>query len=256
MKVERTDPPGRKRSGHWYKTDHANHEGKTLPSVTAITGIMDKPALVNAAVKLDVEAMAGLALGMYMGDRREYESWLEPLVKAAKTYHKDIWDSAAQEGTEAHEFVARYLDEWEGVSNDELPHSISSVVDSADLYMESIGTDIKILGVEKLVAHPFLDYAGTVDLIYLKDGVVHFADWKTGSIGYDEQAAQLAGYALAYRDTEAGTDPMPIPRCEVVHLNKSGEPGFSVKEVNMENAVPMFLAALDLWKATQKKVWM
>ena len=251
MKVERTDPPGRKRSGHWYKTDHANHEGKTLPSVTAITGIMDKPALVNAAVKLDVEAMAGLALGMYMGDRREYESWLEPLVKAAKTYHKDIWESAAQEGTESHIIVAKILEN----QSYEVPDSLPSIVTSFEMFTDSLGV-INILGVEETVAHPTLDYAGTVDLIYLKDGVVHFADWKTGSIGYDEQAAQLAGYALAYRDTEAGTDPMPIPRCEVVHLNKSGEPGFSVKEVNMENAVPMFLAALDLWKATQKKVWM
>jgi len=108
--------------------------------------------------------------------------------------------------------------------------------------------------VEETVAHPTLDYAGTVDLIYEKDGVVHFADWKTGSIGYDEQAAQLAGYALAYTSTRNfGPE---FPRCEVVHLNKSGEPGFAVKEVNVENAVPMFLAAHALWNATQKKVWL
>lgn len=251
MKVERTDPPGRKRSGHWYKTDHANHEGKVLPSVTGIVGVMAKPALVNAAVKLDVEAMAGLALGMYMGDRREYESWLEPLVKAAKTYHKDIWESAAQEGTEAHQVVAEYLTGTAHV-NLSVTESIMSTIPSLSLWYEATQPE-KIIAVEETVAHPFLDYAGTVDLIYLKDGVVHFADWKTGGIGYDEQAAQLAGYQLAWREMN---DHRWDIHGEVVHLNKSGEPGFAVKEVNLENAVPMFLAALDLWNATQKKVWL
>ena len=247
MKVERTDPPGRKRSGHWYKTDHANHEGKTLPSVTAITGIMDKPALVNAAVKLDVEAMAGLMDNGAWGDMPVEE--IEASIKAAKSYHRNLWESAAQEGTESHIIVAKILEN----QSYEVPDSLPSIVTSFEMFTDSLGV-INILGVEETVAHPTLDYAGTVDLIYEKDGVVHFADWKTGSIGYDEQAAQLAGYALAYTSTRNfGPE---FPRCEVVHLNKSGEPGFAVKEVNVENAVPMFLAAHALWNATQKKVWL
>jgi len=247
VKVERTDPPGRKRSGHWYKTDHANHEGKTLPSVTAITGIMDKPALVNAAVKLDVEAMAGLMDNGAWGDMPVEE--IEASIKAAKSYHRNLWESAAQEGTESHIIVAKILEN----QSYEVPDSLPSIVTSFEMFTDSLGV-INILGVEETVAHPTLDYAGTVDLIYEKDGVVHFADWKTGSIGYDEQAAQLAGYALAYTSTRNfGPE---FPRCEVVHLNKSGEPGFAVKEVNVENAVPMFLAAHALWNATQKKVWL
>jgi len=247
VKVERTDPPGRKRSGHWYKTDHANHEGKTLPSVTAITGIMDKPALVNAAVKMDVEAMAGLMDNGAWGDMPVEE--IEASIKAAKSYHRNLWESAAQEGTESHIIVAKILEN----QSYEVPDSLPSIVTSFEMFTDSLGV-INILGVEETVAHPTLDYAGTVDLIYEKDGVVHFADWKTGSIGYDEQAAQLAGYALAYTSTRNfGPE---FPRCEVVHLNKSGEPGFAVKEVNVENAVPMFLAAHALWNATQKKVWL
>jgi len=249
VKVERTDPPGRKRSGHWYKTDHANHEGKTLPSVTAITGIMDKPALVNAAVKLDVEAMAGLMDNGAWGDMPVEE--IEASIKAAKSYHRNLWESAAQEGTEAHQVVAEYLTGTAHV-NLSVPESIMSTIPSLSLWYEATQPE-KIIAVEETVAHPFLDYAGTVDLIYLKDGVVHFADWKTGGIGYDEQAAQLAGYQLAWREMN---DHRWDIHGEVVHLNKSGEPGFAVKDVNLENAVPMFLAALDLWNATQKKVWL
>ena len=242
MRVWRAKPPGRSQ-GHWYTTDHANHKDKVLPSVTGITGILDKPGLVPAAVKLSVEKLAEQF--QLSGD--------DQTVKAAKKHYKEVWGTAAKEGTEAHIIAARMMTGEEY----DVPASLPSIVESVDLYRESLG-DIEIIGVERLLAHPFLNYAGAADFIYSRNGQVTIDDWKTGSIGYPEQAAQLAGYALAYAQ-ERFPDLVPgeVPPIEarVVRLNKADTPGYTVRVVNLCNAIRMFVAAHELWVTSKQEVW-
>ena len=277
MEVFRVDPPKGKRSGHWYSSDHVNHHDKTLPSVTAIVGQDPYIKMRKKEKKLAVNALASTLVSKSEPAFREWtgprggkhvdpiDKEVDALVKAALHYPDELWESQAVEGSESHEIVAEMLKKQAKFPESRMlhlfegePESLESIPPSFEMYVESIWP-FTILGIEQMVAHPFLDYAGTVDFIYEKDGQITLLDWKTGNIGYPEQATQLAGYALAYVHEShpdwIPDEPLPL-RGEVVQLKKSGEPGFEIKPVNMKNAVEMFLAAHKLWNANQREVWL
>jgi len=62
-----------------------------------------------------------------------------------------------------------------------------------------------ILDYEVTVYHPTMLYAGTIDCVAERQGNITLMDWKTGGL-YEDAQAQLAGYALAYKEL-TGIDP-------------------------------------------------
>ncbi len=159
-------------------------DGERLPSVTTITGILDKSnALIPWAVKL---AQQGL-------------DW------------REVRDSAGERGTSAHDLIVRMMAEGKGGSLSELPDEHREYGQAAAEWL--FARSPKLLDAERMVATD--SYAGRFDLLAEIDGVVTRIDFKTVTAfhykrkngaptdrklpPYAENALQLSAYETAAR---------------------------------------------------------
>lgn len=187
-----------------------------VPSVTTITGRLDKPALPPSAAKIT----AGYAVDNLL----EWEALpTTEAVEMIKGHYRKEWSRKASFGTAVHKHVAATLlnDEIDDVHPDELPY-IAAAMQFVEDHVEKIGT------VEQTFFNATFQYAGTPDLFaLLKDGRYAIVDWKSGASGiWPETALQLTAYARAEfigRDdgTRINLD-KPITAGVGVHLKDDG----------------------------------
>lgn len=165
-------------SGHAYYLD-----GKKLPGVTSIIGVLDKPALVNWAATIT----AGYAIDNW--DRLAGV----PIAARLKELEGARWQTnkrAAVRGTRIHALAER-LARGEEITTDDrdleaAARAYAGLLDAWEL--EPIGLELSCLNTS-------YEYAGTVDGIFHSPrlGTV-IADVKTGKRAYSEVALQLAAY--------------------------------------------------------------
>ena len=146
-----------------YKT--AN--GKRVPSVTTILGILDKPALLKWA----------------------YECGLN-----GEDYRK-VRDKAADIGTIAHYMIECHLKNEDPDLRDYSSDNIekAKIAFNAFIDFEKAHT-IKPILIEKQMISEKLKYGGTLDLIAEMDGLVQLIDFKTSKGVYPEMIIQLSAY--------------------------------------------------------------
>ena len=209
-------------SSHRYKLD-----GKWVPGVTTILGVLDKPALPKwsagevAAYVADnpkgVEELRGLGR--------------DPMVAALKGIPWAKRDTAADRGNVLHDYAEQLLHGQE-VDIDE---AHVPVMENALRFMDD--WHIEPLLIEFPVASREHQWAGTGDLIAhyrhpvtKADGIGVF-DWKSGKRLYPEHAWQFAAYGHA-EFTGTGGDEKPLPECNAAYGVYIRPDGYDVAPFN------------------------
>lgn len=194
---------------HTYRLD-----GRPVPGVTSIIGVLDKPALPRWAARSVAE---------YVADHRDavehlYDMGRGPMVDALRGVPWQRRDDAATRGTSLHDIAERIA----GGEEVDVPEPLIPLVEQALAFMEDY--QIVPVATERSVASREHRFAGKFDLI--ADSKVGRAIWdyKSGKAIYPETALQLNAYAGAEFMGECG-DESPVPECEAaygVHIREDG----------------------------------
>lgn len=190
-------------NGHGYKLD-----GRKVPGVTSVCGVLDKPALVDWAAR----ESANYAV----------ENWDElaeqPLMTRAKKIQEARFAKNKAAVTRGHRI------HWFG---EQLAHGVSVIVPDelrgpVDAYARFLDRwEVETFALESPCAHTAYQYAGTLD------GIVHIPrlgrvllDIKSGSGVWPEVSLQLAGYRY----------------CDLVQVAAPADPG--KKPIYVEQPMP------------------
>lgn len=179
---------------HAYRLD-----GKQVPSVTAILGVLDKPGLPR---------WAATSVAEFIADNPEFVHNLldtmdrDSVVQALKGVPWSQAKKASSRGTQLHDIAERLLRD----EDVEVPEPLAPVVENALLFLEEWA--IQPLLIETRVASREHWYAGTLDLaarfvhpVTDQPGVGIF-DWKSGKKIYAAAVFQMNAYGHAdfYQD--------------------------------------------------------
>lgn len=249
QRVSRNDGYGR-------STRFYNIDGQKLPSVTAILGAVNKPALVNWAAKTERE-MVYAAIRKLIEDsdvtRKNFMPSLDAAVGREKAHSKAL-AAAGTIGTECHGLIEWHLGKELGRIVGPEP-KISDPALWAFMAWEDWrkASNLSVNLIEEVVYSKRYGYAGTLDLgaqiDHEGERITIVGDWKTGKAIYREAHLQVAAYGHAL--VEMGhADVMPAG-C-IVRLPKvETDPAFEVLVIPPEQMKvnhKVFLSVLDLWR--------
>ena len=167
------------------RRNYKDANGKKLPGVTTILGVLDKPALLWWAAREAAQATAAAIVdGGMPADRA-----IEVGKKAPFQRRQD----AADAGTQAHACVeAHYAgDPWPEDASDAARACAKRVID----HIAARGYSVVVSEWAGTMGEYGSGFAGTLDLIVEKDDLRYIADLKTGKAAFDEVVPQLAAYA-------------------------------------------------------------
>ena len=173
---------------HYY-TMHGKKD--RLLSVTAVTSMLDKPALIPWAVNLAIEHIDDLIrLGIQITPEHLNEAKNKHRVKSAQ---------AASIGTQVHEWCERYIKN----TQQDLPED-PNVLNGVMGFLQWVKEHSVTFGnSEKIVYSKKYKYVGTLDAEAYIDGKLHLIDFKTSSGIYNEMRYQVAAYRNAAQEEGA-----------------------------------------------------
>ena len=192
------------------------YDGVQYPSVTTITGMLDKPALLGWAARMACD---------YVRDNFDKacdptdNHALDDVLEGARKAHTERRDSAADAGKLCHKAIELLIggnvlaavETIEG--NDEATKGYEAFLDWTE------ANDVEMLESECQVFSLFHGYAGRFDVVAKVNGVKYLIDFKTSSGVYDEMRYQLCAYRQAYNEgLKEGQE--PIDKIAVLHLDK------------------------------------
>ena len=201
-------------------TIYKDSDGKRLPGVTTIVGLLDKPQLKVWANRIGLQ---GIDLNSYM-------------------------DDLANVGTLAHEmiqshFTGEKLDLNEFSKND---------IDRAENALISFYNWIDTMPIKPILNEEQLtngDFGGTVDMLAEIDGRNVLIDFKTGSGIYDDMGYQLAGYKILLESNGYKVD-----QAMIVRVGRDEQEGFEVKSFSdLSKYEAIFNHLLAIYKLKRAK---
>jgi hypothetical protein len=172
-----------------------------VPSVTTICGVIDKSGpLVGWAVKEALKVCEGAVLP---GEAYS-ETYLTQVWQQAKRAHRDTKAAAAAIGTQAHDWIERYLrgsiaEEADGT----LPPQPEDdrVLNSVNAALEWLHSNsVKVVEIERKCYSRLWRYSGTTDMLAYVNGQLCICDWKTSTGVYPEFLLQTAAYVAAMEE--------------------------------------------------------
>lgn len=175
MTTTTKDKPARRQ----YRVD-----GKRVPGVTTVLGVLDKPALLGWAARTAADAaVEACANGLPPDDAKEVG---RKAVFARR-------DKAADLGTRAHAMVESYFagEEIVATLTDPDDAKVYACAKRAIDHIEKTCTRVVLS--ETAYTSP-MGFGGTLDLVVERDGKFLIADLKTGKGVHDEVVPQLAAY--------------------------------------------------------------
>ena len=189
--------------------------GQTVPSVTTILDVLDKPALTRWAAK----SVAEFAVA-------NKDSWTSlPADAAVDMLKGSPWrarDKAAATGTDAHSILESFAN---GVVPTFIPPGVPAAVVSG---LAEFWTTYqpKVIACEQTVWNATIGYAGSFDLIAELDGVPTLIDLKTSSGVYGTMGLQLAAYARGEQIIAPDGQVSPMPQVAahaILHVPQDGK---------------------------------
>lgn len=184
----RFDDEGRK---HSYTVHQLSTDREWSPlSVTKITSILDKPALIPWAVKMTAQHLIDL---LDAGQQITVQDVLN-----AKQAHVKARDTAAGSGTAVHDWIERFVKR----RNPPMPTE-EAVKNGVQAFLDWFTkTDAEIVQSESLVYSVLHDYVGKIDAVVKIGSQYHVLDYKTGSGLYNEARYQTAAYQHALTEMD------------------------------------------------------
>lgn len=233
-------------------------------TVSGITKVLDKPALVGWATKMCAEFVqlfsgrlsAKVVVSTLTGLAVD-EVELEAFIADMKAHGKGKKKEAATIGTMAHKYVEEHIKNVLGLGPKPKMPVNASVQKAVGAFLEwEKAHKVVYLASERLVYSRTYKYAGQVDIEATVDGELSILDCKTSSGFYDEMDYQVAGYQIAAEE-EALFVKRPVQYAArwILRLDKlTGE--FEVKKLtDHAGDKACFLACLTIArrKLAQKK---
>jgi hypothetical protein len=166
------------------RRQYRDDNGKRLPGVTTVLGVLDKPALVPWAARVAAEATAAAII-----------DGGQPAAQAIETGRLAPFrrrQDAADAGTQAHACVeAHYAGEpWPEDASD----AARACARRAIGHIEARGYRVIASEWSATIFDHGEGWGGTLDLIVEREGLVFVADLKTGKGAFDSVVPQLAAY--------------------------------------------------------------
>jgi hypothetical protein len=166
------------------RRQYRDSNGKRLPGVTTVLGVIDKPALIPWAARAAAEATAAAIV-----------DGGQPAAQAIEIGRKAPFQrrqDAADAGTQAHACVeAHYAGEpWPEDASDAARACAQRVID----HIAARGYRVIASEWNSSIFDVGEGWGGTLDFIVEREGLVFVADLKTGKGAFDEVVPQLAAY--------------------------------------------------------------
>ncbi len=216
------------------------HNGRKLPSVTTICGLLDKPALVHWAANqacdyileqlgnVDERIRRGELSGAIVGD----------IVERARKEFRRVSRRAMDVGSKVHAAIEYYIVHGEEpiIREDPVLAGFLAFLEwSESSKMEVIQTEYTVYADR---------YAGTCDLICMLDGRKYLIDFKTSKIADDAPAYPEHRYQVAaYRQTDD-----TIEGTGILYLDKeSGLPRWRDVSATYDRDRAVFDCLTELW---------
>jgi len=260
-----------------------------FPSVTSITGIVNKPRLPDWYKRKGIEKAISLMAEPTMinecqsvanekNDRAKKHNAKQPKVRwndqhtwqtifydKAKSGPQDAMDIATGFGNDSHDLIQSLACEDMGRPEPNVARGMVSVAQTPiaegfEAWLRD--SDIEIVASELMVFHPAYRYAGTIDLVGVRKrdplGMV-VIDLKTGGV-FDEAAMQISAYAEAldyltmpgWHADEALVLQLPRERPDEWDADK-------LYEVHKVNSIPAchdaFISAMNLQQRLNEETW-
>lgn len=221
---------------------------KTVPSVTTILNVLDKPALPRWAAK----ETAQFAI-------ENKESWVNLPADAALDLLKGAaWrkrDRAADAGTDAHSYMESLMNGSVDINAQFDPPGLGRAAENIRQILRRL-QPIPI-SIEGTVWSDNHGYAGSYDAIVQIDGKTTLIDLKTSTGVYADYALQLSAYKFAETILLPDGKELVMPdieQCQIWHAPKDGK--WSIVNVDVDrDEFNVFLAALRTfhWKNERAK---
>lgn len=209
-------------------------DGIEYPSVTTITGILDKPALMgwaaNCAVDFIKENLDELKdpIDVHKG---------EDILERARKAYADKRDKAADAGTQCHHAIQMYIEGHDPVPSLQCEEAHKGF--EAFLAWERMN-HVEWLESEVTVYSVRHGYAGRFDAIAMVNDNRFLIDFKTSKGIWDEHRYQVCAYRQAYNEM-LQKDKEPIEKLAVLHLDKTtAEPSFVAFLNNIDRYTNLF----------------
>jgi len=197
--------------------------GVQYPSVTTITGMLDKPALLSWASNCAVDHIQE---NIEVVQDKEDVHRGEDVLQAARKAYAQKRDKAATSGTRCHNAIEAHIKGEDSRVIEILGDDEQANIGYKAFQEWEETNHVEWEQVECTVFCLSIGYAGRFDAIAKINGHRYLIDFKTSSGIYDEMKYQLCAYKQAYNEMlEDGQE--PIEKVAILHLDKkTGEPTF------------------------------
>ena len=215
------------------------YEGKKVPSVTTILGIVAKPALINWSAN-----MAADYFKSQIEPGKSYdEIQLNTIWKDAKSAHYKKKVETGDIGTFVHNWVENYIKgiEQQEPVNDQLRESTERFLKWQKDHK------VKFLASEQVVYSKKHNYCGTLDFICTIGGRLVLGDLKTSSGIYNEYFLQTAAYRLARSEEYPKED---YKGQAIIRIGRDGDFEF-VESDEYQVYIDGFLSAYKLYEVLE-----
>lgn len=179
---------------HQYRAD-----GKHMPGVTTVIGVLDSPALTRWKVKTQAEGTARASFDnppLENEPREEYVARMRAIAQR-EFEHERLADEAARIGTGVHQLIEHAVKKMLG---EVIPAPVvpeESVFRFAGWREWANDVGLTPLASEARLFHKTLNYCGTLDLLCMLKSDGSVVDFKPQSSVYTSRRLQLAGYRMA-----------------------------------------------------------
>ena len=203
-------------------TVYKTQEGKRVPSVTTILGILNKPALLTWAWQCGVDGL-------------DYRS---------------VRDDAAGVGTLAHYLIMCDLKHEKADISEYSPQDLERAENCLLKYWEwEKQNKPQPILIEQALVSEKLGFGGTIDCLAKVGNEFWLVDYKTGKAIYPEMIYQLAAYkALLSEHNHI------INQARILRIGRNDTEGFEEKQfINLDRAFELFLCCKRIYEL-QKEV--